>query len=461
MPETVTPAKLPGEQFEMLRSGLLTAFDRDDLEDLVRVHLSTRLDDVVYARDPLRVVVGNLIEFCVKNGLLDALVAAAHAERPNLGQFLVYRRNYAPDLLAVPAKPPATGPSPGSGIALVATQPAGAPVFRTLATHRPDIAAIADDIEMLERYKSLHDLLHDFEIRLVDIVSTTAGKPEKSDRDHLNLLDYTDQLFDLGDRAEGASQGLPTLADEQRWIADLRGAAEALQRAADPSLYPATAPAAAAAPAVQPEQEVARLRSVLGALPRINSILVERARSLAGSLLKLGDILRQSSSALPDAAVAGSVTGDSTALDATRLELHRLVAEHDLWQLLDVNLREAGVPDAPALDRLLAMWPLLAIEAGELCAPHASEPWAVKLRESIQRFDGAADLMADQATPPDTSAARVAIGRQTWERRAAFRTFRQVARDRFFAVDAELRTFCGGMAARLNEPLIVLLEKIP
>jgi hypothetical protein len=446
--------ELPGPQFEALQEAILDAFDIHALQDLVRTKLGKRLGEIVDLQQGLEHTIPELITYYEYDDDIERLVSAVLSVRPHNNLIQTYCQRYLPQLLAPPVGAPSAGPAPARGIAAVTAQREGSPVFGVIARFRPELTEIAAGIELLEGYKTLHDLLHTIDVNLLDIVSLTAMAVHRAGTERWNLLDYTGQLLDLAERADRVSLPLPSRSVESRWIATLRSASEALRMAADPRPADASAAAtetgrsATCEPTVatehgQPEQEIDRLRSILGALPRINGILVERARNLDGPLQQLTRmILEQAAAAIADEEAARSVAGEATILETLHQDLLRLVGEHDLWQSLDTNLRYAGGPNAASLNTLLAVWCDLSKEASDLCRPSSHEHWAQALLAAAKRFDEA----------PATSD-------QDGERRAAFTQFRQVARARFREVDRELRRLCGSMAGRLNQPLMALLEK--
>ena len=451
---------LSGEQIGQLRDAIVLAFDKGELVDLVTVKLDENLENIVDLKEPLPTVALKLIQHCDRHGKISSLESAIFAARKTNQTVVEYCRRYASALLDQPSDQPLDQPSDqpstdrvSKGIEAVAMQPPGAPVLEIVAGFREDLETIRGDIELLKKYKTLHDLLHQIDFGLLDLASKAATAFRQDEKERWSLLDYAGQLADFADTADKTVQGLPSPRLEMRWIDNLRSAAEALRMAADPGALrsqPAvTEPAASATEDKsgsdgdgQAEQRaIEKLGSIVAAQPsRINSKLIERARHLLGPLLQLTRILGKATAVLGPGASARSVADGVVELGRRRADLDRLIEEHDLWQSVDIPMRIA----AASPDGLMDHWPDLRQTAKEVCGISSDEAWAQRLLETVKRFDAAA-----AASAPD----------QTVERRLAFTNFRSIARRRFFNVDNDLRTLCGELV-NLAEPLRTLLEAI-
>jgi len=337
--------------------------------------------------------------------------------------------------------PPPLGPT---GIDEIVVLPLGSRALAIAADFREDIEGVLHDIQVLEGYKLLHDVLHKLDFGMLEVVKRAARHVRGEESERLSLLAYTVDLADLAEKAKQAARGLPSVDFETQWIDGLRCASESLRIAADPGSVetpPVAGAAGHAATGPQVEEALFRLDRAVSQLPIINGKLVAKASSLEEPLRQLIRILERQVTALGAGTAGQSVAAEANRLERLRGDLKRLVGEHDRWQSIDINLRQASAKPSD----LPYLWAQLSKAASDLSAPYSRERWAQDLLGYARRFE-------DAPAPDDPEQAR--------ERRTAFSLFRSLARTRFLAVDEELRKLCEDLVILLNEPLKALLKRI-
>ena len=114
-------------------------------------------------------------------------------------------------------------------------------------------------------------------------------------------------------------------------------------------------------------------------------------------------------------------------LDKLSTSLTSLVADHDLWQDLDVELRRVENLIRQDTVELEMSWPDIETKATKAIGQHDAQ-WAVNLR----KFQ---TLLAEALAADDMKTAK----RQ-------FKLFRRQAAERFYQVDADLKQRCDGLA---------------
>jgi hypothetical protein len=122
---------MPGVDFEEFQEGILDAFDKDELAQLLRVRLNTRLDNVA-AGGGFGKVVFDLLNWAERRGLEPDLARAAYLARPNNEKLRIVYAKY--------------GMAPAVSVQSAGTQVVGAPARATAmafeATVKPRLKAV-------------------------------------------------------------------------------------------------------------------------------------------------------------------------------------------------------------------------------------------------------------------------------------------------------------------------------
>jgi hypothetical protein len=111
--------KLTGRQLNQLNEALVAAFDKPDLERMLRVEMDVSLDHVVSA-DGMNTLVFSLIRWAERFGRVEELIRSAFRSNPNNPELRAFVEQFGP---AQPGDPEPTGDA-----APVATSKVVAPV---------------------------------------------------------------------------------------------------------------------------------------------------------------------------------------------------------------------------------------------------------------------------------------------------------------------------------------------
>jgi hypothetical protein len=186
-----------------------------------------------------------------------------------------------------------------------------------------------------------------------------------------------------------------------------------------------------------------RMNRLLATQPaRINALLNHSAHAL--NLPQLLKALTRVSGTLTslqlDSRKVGTFQAGVTALEELNQLLNTLVADHDRWQALDVELRRIQSSIESSLFEFEMSWP----DIKKSCEPMytgRADDWATALKKESDTLE---QCMA--ANNP----AHVKRGFRNYQRRVT---------DRFYRVDIKLKTLCGEMR-QIGSPLAAVLEVI-
>jgi hypothetical protein len=304
-------------------------------------------------------------------------------------------------------------------------------VRAAVVTFRTDFEAACQQIDVLGDYKDLHDLLHTMQFHCYHpIVQESRRFPD----DDLALDNLTDYGLTLGGTVSSLQEvaGRTTLASfETAWVAELDQARQELDQALE-SLD------------VQPfKKSIWRMNRVLAIQPsQINTRLNEVARALrlpalVSALTAVRDQLRQLEL---DAVKMDQFNAGVDALDGLNQRLAELVASHDRWQVIDLELRRIETAIRQDTMELEMSWPSLR----DMVAPQyedQSEDWATSLDAAAHALD---DALA-QGSPAKT--------------RRCFWRYRRQAGDRFYRVDVDLKNLCEELRD-VGDPLTSVMTMI-
>jgi hypothetical protein len=303
-------------------------------------------------------------------------------------------------------------------------------VERILVSFQAEFASASRAIEALTDYKEMHDELHNFEFQCLPRLLAAQNLVDESDREELERC-----VFDLEatiNHIRAIKDRAKLSVDKTLWIESLAQAFECLLTARDQ----------------QNSKEIRKactfLNRVLNTEPsRIN----DRMRQIAEQL-DLGPLTRaltHAESRIEEHKMgpvkANEVRAGITSLKQLETAMHQLIAEHDMWQRLETDLRLIENSLVRDLETLEVLW--ADIENSTLTLlKDCSGPWAVQLRSELANVTEALDL----STPERDGRAK-----------QRFRIFRRRAGQRFFQVDSNLRESLGKLA-KVGEPLLLLLR---
>lgn len=289
------------------------------------------------------------------------------------------------------------------------------PDFRAkLTALQTDFEAASQQIEYLTNYKDLHDLLHNLQFLcfsgLVQEAARFPADPLAQEilLDHeLTLAGLIDSLVEVAGRPE-----MP--ASELGWIAELAEAHSQLRQAID------------TLEAEPLRRAIWLMKRVLDLQPtRINERLNATARALRLETIEQAmrsirrDLRRLK---LPSKQVRGFESG-VTALGDLGEHLARLVEDHDRWQAVDLELRRIEATMMHDVGEISASWPELRERVAPLCQ-QSGAAWVERLRRDGRDLD----LALAGANPAQI--------------RRTFLRYRRRAGNRFYQVDADLKSLC-------------------
>lgn len=316
----------------------------------------------------------------------------------------------------------------------------GDPAVRALVEESwGSVARLRHDVDVLARYKELHDCLHQVQLKHFRQVADAARRFRADPLAGGTLEEYLDQLRTVVSDAREAAGGLPDTPSarpqELLWVDTLDAVAAGLRAALD------TLDDRAAADAVR------KLKTLLRTEPfRVNQMLALTAQGLP--LKPLLETLRRVAAAVGSG--SRDLAAGVAALEALIPDLLGHVQEHWRWQEVEKDLWHAedslhqGSEEAMVDFELL--WPGITSRVRALAAADPAAPWAV----DVGRFEQAlAEAMPAAPAAPDPVRARMAFDR-----------YRRSVLYRFYLVDKGLKEKCGKVTA-IGEPLDNLLRQVP
>jgi hypothetical protein len=289
--------------------------------------------------------------------------------------------------------------------------------------------AACEQIDALDDYKHVHDLLHTLQFHCYNPIVQEATRFPDDDMalDNLMAYDVTLQaiVHDLKDAAERAS----FTTTETLWIQDLVRAQAVLGQAIE-------------------ELNAKLLKTVIWHLNRVLSVQPSQINT------RLKDAAR--SLGLPDLVKAMARVSDKLAcldLDPEKVNLFEagvdalvslndslptLVEEHDKWQCVDIELRRIEGNMGQDMMELKMSWPYLK-DMTEPLYSGSSDEWAASFRKDSNHLDSA--IAAENP---------VRIKRY-------FQRYRRRAGSRFHQVDDDLKRLCEDLR-RVGEPLALVMR---
>ncbi len=419
---------LSPDQWQSLRDGLVDAFNRADLAELVRFNLPYRIDLLVDDQRELKAVVLDLMEALNQRGEMESLLRGVVKARPNNQPLIALCRAIAPQVFA-PVDTRGLVNQVTVGLQAL-TDAKDDRVAAKIGEFQAIFRAVKDQTGILDAYKSLHDLLHNLQRRLGEI-EYAAGK-FAAENVQARLLGK--QVSDLNHDAEhAASQAarLPAPGLEEDWIDELRGAAKDMKRALESKDVTAMG------------QVVGVLRALLQQCYRIDGQMVSSAAQLRLEDLidALDTIGRQGSGGNGVTSPAASrLKAACDALALLRPRLAGLIKEHTEWQYLSKEL--AGVETNPGYrpEEKVYRWPTkVKVRLTALCGAFQAESWSGEVLDAIRSWEqAAANGQADESL---VAASQLLAS----------------AANRFFDVDQDLLKLCGQLTD-IGSPIEALLS---
>lgn len=314
-------------------------------------------------------------------------------------------------------------------------------VERTVGQFRADFEAVSEQIQILKKYKSLHDGLHHLQLKIGTIESEIEAA--KSDqRAARSLGKHAIELAPLAREARQQAHGLRGEQVELGWISEFDDHIATMNRAPREPMSP------------EDLRDLASgLNQLLTEAPRINSLLANVASNLrlVNIVLAMDNIAKHIPGAADsNDAASQQISGDLTALGLLQPQLGDLVDQHFEWQWVDKELAGAAKLFRDALGPAAKMpkkkWPEFRARFMQLCDRHPQDSWSTDLKGRLLWWE-----QSPLSSPPTEDEAEAS--------EIAFDEFRSACGMQFFEVDKELHALCSRLAA-LAQPLDLLLAVI-
>jgi hypothetical protein len=422
--------ELTPEQWQALRDILAAIFDRAGLAELVRFNFPYRLDVLVDETKPLAAVILDLMEALEQRGELEALLRGAVKARPKSEPLIALCRTVAPQVFT-PVDTRGLITQVTVGLEALTDLKAAPEVWAKVGESQAIFRAVMVQTAILAAYKSLHDGLHNLQMRL-GAIEAAAGTFTSVVAQARLLGQQAVYLTGDADRAAAYATSVPTRTQEEDWIDELRDAANEIRLSLG------------ARDAARMGRAVVVLRRLLQESYRIDGQMASSA-----SLLRLGDLITAltaiaGKSSEKDGAAgpaASQVKAAHGALTTLRPRLEGLIAEHGEWQVLNKAL--AGVETNPGFrpEEKVNRWARVKERIAGLCRAFQAAPWSGELINEIAKWEEAA--AAGQSDQGEVAAGQVYAS----------------ASNRFFDVDQDLLKLCGQLTD-IGNPIEVLLSNL-
>ena len=422
---------LTPQQWERLRDALVETFAREDLAELVRFNLPYRLDAIVNDQQDLKAVVFELIQDLDRKGELETLLRGVVRARPNKVELMALCREIAPGAFESPDTRALVTQVAG-GIRALADLKDTPAVWSKVGEFQAIFRAVMVQTGILAAYKSLHDGLHNLQMRLgaiegASLTFLTVGAQARL------LAQQAVYLKGDADRAAAQAARLPTRTQENDWIDELRDAADEIAGSLE------------AKDAARMGQAVGVLRRLLQECYRIDGQMASSAGQLPlGDLITALEAIATQSSRGDGAAdaTASRVKSARDALTILRPQLEGLIAEHGEWQVLNKALAGVEVNPGYRPEEKVSRWARVKKRLEALCGAFQAAAWAGELLAGIAKWEQAAT--AGEADRGEVAANEVYAS----------------AANRFFDVDQDLLRLCGQLT-EIGSPIESLLGTLP
>jgi hypothetical protein len=305
-----------------------------------------------------------------------------------------------------------------------------APSIRTaLEGFRESFVVLCQQIDRLSNYKDLHDLLHDILFNCYNPIVRGARDFPNNLLFIESLVEYADDLHQIANSLGEIVERAAFIQREQTWIRQVEQAVALLHGAVE-QLNKALL-----------DQATFQLDRVLYVHPtRINECLKEVARDLPlPSLITAMGLVQQHAARAVGAPEKENLVGQGiTALEHLSQGLAQLIAEHDAWQEIDLELCRMEKNRELPLQELEWLWLDLRAKIVPLCADRGDR-WTRDLLQAAEKLEQALET------------------RQPIAITTAFRLFRRQVGLCFFQADKQLKELCRSLR-RVDGPLQVVMS---
>jgi hypothetical protein len=430
---------LSAQQFQRLSELLVAHFDDkgEELDQVVTFSLGTGLFvDYAGRGSPFRAVVSQLLAKTEQKGSTAKLFGGVIRYRPTVRDDVA---EILPEAVKLAPETEKHVADVLEGVRGVHAQLKITAVRERILRSFDDLSRTVVELDLLDRYKALHDCLHNLQIKHFRVVANAAKRLQDDPNASETLSEYLYHVQIQASYARTAAQGLPDTPGERNaamgWIDALDSIISDLHSALVVNDNTAAIRA------------VYRLKAILRKQPAdLDQLLVTTARRVP--LSRLAETLKE---------VAETPTnGAAETLDLTRaiVALQRLIpdqmgliAEHTAWQHVASDFWQADdalhLGNSDSLEEFQYVWESLWNKMLVIIASDPTAMWAASLGQQATEFIEAFPLPAAPPVPEPV--------------KARFSLLQRDAMFQFFKIDHSLHRQCGEIV-KLGEPLRRLLR---
>jgi hypothetical protein len=412
-----------------------------ELDEVLKYNFGKRLFvDFAGHGLPFRAVVDQLLEGTERQGSTVKLcmgVLKFRSMNPSIREII---GTIVPDARAGRPEVSADVADALAGVQAVRDRLGSSAVRDRLAISSNNLKQVVRELDLLERYKTLHDSLHILQIKHFRLIADSVKHLDNSSSRE-TLDEYLQQLRFQATNSRNAAQGLPDTPGERdvemSWVGTLENVINGFTSAID------TRDRSAAIGAMY------QLKAILRGQPgRLDNLLVITARR--AQVYRLIETLETVANALNGGA-EGSVALTKGILALQRLvpDQMGLVAEHTAWQQVVSDLWQADEAlyqsSAESLEEFQYLWQSICSKVRSISASNPQAQWAIALSQNSAAFDKGFPMPASPPVPPSV--------------RDLFGRFHRDITFQFYKVDKALHTQCSEII-KLGGPLQRLLQDV-
>ena len=430
---------LTSEQTSELTELFVHAFNDnpEDLRRIVKFSLGIVPDENMSSKKDLKEIVAYLLLTFVQRrpGTIDMLLRGALMARPQDEKLLEFSRAHFSEV-SQPLDEEALVQTIQRGLIEVAGMRQTSKVHQIIGSYRSDFEKTREQIDILAKYKELHNCLHQVQKSLLSI-TTDIGYLETSKVSPRILEEHASNLKTWAAKARAQIAGLATEEVEKDWIDELDACGDDIRT---------TTILSAPAPDREKVLDVPqRLESLLVQSAHINLFLFSAAKTV--QLDNFADTMETVIQLVGDEVPEQTLTrlrSGSAAVGVLRSRLAGMVAEHNEWQILNTLLEGAKMSPKHWPQAKIPSWKQFKAKLIGLCDIYPKEEWSKGLKAMI------APWLGDAPAEPRIPGIIQEIDNQFW-------AFKRAFADRFFEVDSELNALCAKVT-QLAAPLNALLS---
>lgn len=368
----------------------------------------------------------NILLEAKERGKLGKLVEVIADQYEGAEAARTLQETYRTYLAGVAQRQPAPVDNVSLGLRALATLVSLPEVRHIMLLYRDDFQRASRKIDDMGNYKDLHDLLHELQVHCHDPIIQIAERPRSYPKAWEDLKAHRETLQTVVNVLNVYAARDTFNKTEMRWIQDFLGQADGFLKRA-----------IAGKDAKQLRSAASLINRVLDVQPTlVNQQLNQAARDLqlqelAISMTIIRDKILQLDRQDSEAARFIAGVADMVALSET---LSAQIQVHDIWQVVDRDLRQIEPDLGRDMDELKCSWGMIKKYTVPLYQGNR-EPWAKDFRAVTDKLDKAikANRRADI--------------------RESFRDYRRKAVNRFYVVDIKLKDFCGELRKIGGAPL--------